>query len=117
MVLQEGSWFYQASPLQGASAHTALTYHSQFSHRKKREAKIKRDVKRGIREANDQNPFEIFVTVTDIRYTCVHTNARMLLRADLPCLHVVITRNLTRFLEIHTECVYYKISRPSHPTC
>ncbi|KAF9048951.1 DUF699-domain-containing protein [Panaeolus papilionaceus] len=39
------------------------------SHRKKREAKIKRDVKRGIREANDQNPFEVFVTVTDIRYT------------------------------------------------
>ncbi|XP_006462977.1 hypothetical protein AGABI2DRAFT_224663 [Agaricus bisporus var. bisporus H97] len=39
------------------------------SHRKKREAKIKRDVKRGIREPNEQNPFEIFVTVTDIRYT------------------------------------------------
>ncbi|KAL5519901.1 hypothetical protein ACEPAG_1561 [Sanghuangporus baumii] len=39
------------------------------SHRKKREAKIKREVKRGIREANEQNPFEIFVTVTDIRYT------------------------------------------------
>ncbi|VDC00414.1 unnamed protein product [Peniophora sp. CBMAI 1063] len=39
------------------------------SHRKKREAKIKRDVKRGIREANEQSPFEIFVTVTDIRYT------------------------------------------------
>ncbi|KAF8573560.1 DUF699-domain-containing protein [Ramaria rubella] len=39
------------------------------SHRKKREAKIKRDVKRGVREANDQDPFEIFVTVTDIRYT------------------------------------------------
>ncbi|KAF8915395.1 DUF699-domain-containing protein [Mucidula mucida] len=39
------------------------------SHRKKREARIKRDVKRGIREANDQDPFEIFVTVTDIRYT------------------------------------------------
>ncbi|KIM44748.1 hypothetical protein M413DRAFT_442705 [Hebeloma cylindrosporum] len=39
------------------------------SHRKKREARIKRDVKRGVREANDQNPFEIFVTVTDIRYT------------------------------------------------
>jgi N-acetyltransferase 10 len=43
------------------------------SHRKKREAKIKRDVKRGIREANDHDPFEIFVTVTDIRYTCVPT--------------------------------------------
>lgn len=42
---------------------------SLYSHRKKREAKIKRDVKRGIREANDQDPFEIFVTVTDIRYT------------------------------------------------
>ncbi|KAH7106917.1 DUF699-domain-containing protein [Auriculariales sp. MPI-PUGE-AT-0066] len=39
------------------------------SHRKKREAKIKRDVKRGMREANEQDPFEIFVTVTDIRYT------------------------------------------------
>ena len=43
------------------------------SHRKKREAKIKRDVKRGIREANEQNPFEIFVTVTDIRYTYVRS--------------------------------------------
>ncbi|KAH7925148.1 DUF699-domain-containing protein [Leucogyrophana mollusca] len=39
------------------------------THRKKREAKIKRDVKRGVREPNEQNPFEIFVTVTDIRYT------------------------------------------------
>ncbi|KAF9254986.1 DUF699-domain-containing protein [Marasmius fiardii PR-910] len=39
------------------------------THRKKMEAKIKRDVKRGIREPNEQNPFEIFVTVTDIRYT------------------------------------------------
>lgn len=39
------------------------------SHRKKREQKIKRDVKRGVREPNEQNPFEIFVTVTDIRYT------------------------------------------------
>jgi N-acetyltransferase 10 len=26
-------------------------------------------VKRGIREANDHDPFEIFITVTDIRYT------------------------------------------------
>lgn len=41
------------------------------SHRKKREAKIKRDVKRGIREANEHDPFEIFITVTDIRYTYV----------------------------------------------
>ena len=39
------------------------------SHRKKREAKLKRDVKRGIREVNEQSPFELFVSVTDIRYT------------------------------------------------
>jgi len=43
------------------------------SHRKKREAKVKRDVKRGIREPNEQSPFEIFVTVTDIRYTFVQS--------------------------------------------
>lgn len=47
----------------------SLLMEELYSHRKKREAKIKRDVKRGIREANDQDPFEIFVTVTDIRYT------------------------------------------------
>jgi hypothetical protein len=40
-----------------------------LSNRKKRENKIKRDVKRGIREPNEQDPFEIFVTVTNIRYT------------------------------------------------
>ncbi|KAF8632043.1 hypothetical protein AX15_002085 [Amanita polypyramis BW_CC] len=39
------------------------------THRKKREAKIKREIKRGVREPNEQNPFEIFITVTDIRYT------------------------------------------------
>jgi hypothetical protein len=53
-----------------------------YSHRKKREAKIKRDVKRGIREPNDQDPFEIFVTVTDIRYTCV------------VCYPIISTRNI-----------------------
>ncbi|KAJ9113821.1 hypothetical protein QFC19_000014 [Naganishia cerealis] len=39
------------------------------SHRKKREKKIKNEVKRGIREVNEQNPFEMFIAVTDIRYT------------------------------------------------
>ncbi|TFK62642.1 DUF699-domain-containing protein [Pluteus cervinus] len=48
------------------------------THRKKREAKIKRDVKRGIREPNDQNPFEIFVTVTDIRYTYYKESQKIL---------------------------------------
>lgn len=48
------------------------------SHRKKREAKIKRDVKRGIREPNEQDPFEIFVTVTDIRYTYYKESQKIL---------------------------------------
>ena len=39
------------------------------SNRKKREAKVKRDVKRGIRDEGDMDPFELFVGVTDIRYT------------------------------------------------
>ncbi|OMJ10782.1 UPF0202 protein [Smittium culicis] len=39
------------------------------SHRKKREAKIKRDIKKGIREPNTEDPFEMFITLTDIRYT------------------------------------------------
>ncbi|GMM34457.1 ribosome biosynthesis protein [Saccharomycopsis crataegensis] len=38
------------------------------SHRKKREKKIKQEVKRGIREANDKDPFEAFVTNQHIRY-------------------------------------------------
>ncbi|PVU92399.1 hypothetical protein BB561_003849 [Smittium simulii] len=39
------------------------------SHRRKREAKIKKDIKRGIREPNKEDPFEMFITLTDIRYT------------------------------------------------
>ncbi|KPI36300.1 uncharacterized protein AB675_7257 [Cyphellophora attinorum] len=38
------------------------------SHRKKREAKIKKEVKRGIRDANTEDPFEVFVTLNNIRY-------------------------------------------------
>ncbi|WFD31965.1 N-acetyltransferase 10 [Malassezia sp. CBS 17886] len=38
------------------------------THRKKREAKIKRDIKRGVRDQDTQDPFELFVGVTDIRY-------------------------------------------------
>ncbi|KAK6205007.1 putative ATPase [Scheffersomyces amazonensis] len=38
------------------------------SHRQKREAKIKKDIKRGIREANDQDPFEAFISNQNIRY-------------------------------------------------
>ncbi|ORX99520.1 DUF699-domain-containing protein [Basidiobolus meristosporus CBS 931.73] len=39
------------------------------SHRKKRETKIKREIKRGIREPNSEDPFELFISVTNIRYT------------------------------------------------
>lgn len=39
------------------------------SHRKKRETKIRKEVKRGIREANTADPFELFVTLNNIRYT------------------------------------------------
>lgn len=38
------------------------------SHRRKREAKIRKEVKRGIREANTEDPFELFVTLHNIRY-------------------------------------------------
>nr|CDI52152.1 conserved hypothetical protein [Melanopsichium pennsylvanicum 4] len=38
------------------------------THRKKREQKIKNDIKRGVREKGEGNPFELFVSLTDIRY-------------------------------------------------
>ncbi|KAK2601645.1 N-acetyltransferase 10 [Conoideocrella luteorostrata] len=39
------------------------------SHRKKRETKIKKEIKRGIREANEADAFELFVSLNNIRYT------------------------------------------------
>ncbi|KAF2969227.1 hypothetical protein GQX73_g4337 [Xylaria multiplex] len=39
------------------------------SHRAKREKKIQKEIKRGIREPNTEDPFELFVSVSDIRYT------------------------------------------------
>ena len=38
------------------------------SHRKKRENKIKKEIKRGIREANTEDPFELFLALHSIRY-------------------------------------------------
>lgn len=38
------------------------------SHRKKREAKIKKEIKRGQREANELDPFEAFISNQNIRY-------------------------------------------------
>lgn len=48
------------------------------THRKKREAKIKRDIKRGIREKGEGDPFELFVGVTDIRYCYYKDTPRVL---------------------------------------
>lgn len=71
VVLQEGPGVHNVS----ASFYGPwLT----LSHRKKREAKIKRDIKRGIREANEQDPFELFVAVTDIRYAYYKDSAKIL---------------------------------------
>jgi N-acetyltransferase 10 len=81
------------------------------SHRKKREAKIKRDVKRGIREPNEQSPFEIFVTVTDIRYTCVCNLHDLFVQSFDSISSAGITRNRIRFLEIRTACACCKISK------
>ena len=38
------------------------------SHRQKREKKIRKEIKRGIREANTEDPFELFLTLHNIRY-------------------------------------------------
>ena len=81
-----------------------------YSHRKKREAKIKRDVKRGIREANEQNPFEIFVTVTDIRYVYDPVYSTKFI-----CSLILVgtIKNRTKYSEIRMGCASFKISRLS----
>ncbi|KAF2435859.1 putative nucleolar ATPase Kre33 [Tothia fuscella] len=38
------------------------------SHRKKREKKIKKEIKRGIRDVDNEDPFELFVSTQNIRY-------------------------------------------------
>ena len=38
------------------------------SHRKKRENKIRKEIKRGIREPNTEDPFELFLSLHNIRY-------------------------------------------------
>lgn len=72
MVLQEGTRLHHVGSVYPSTKQPNLR------HRKKREAKIKRDVKRGIREPNEQDPFELFVAVTDIRYTYYKDSAKVL---------------------------------------
>jgi N-acetyltransferase 10 len=38
------------------------------SHRKKREKKIKKEIKKGVRDVNEEDPFELFVSTQNIRY-------------------------------------------------
>lgn len=38
------------------------------SHRKKREKKIKKEIKRGIRDVDTEDPFELFISTQSIRY-------------------------------------------------
>lgn len=38
------------------------------SHRKKRENKIKKEIKKGVREVNQEDPFELFISLQNIRY-------------------------------------------------
>jgi N-acetyltransferase 10 len=46
----------------------SLTSRVAFSHRKKREKKIQQEIKRGVREANTEDAFELFVSLHNIRY-------------------------------------------------
>ena len=49
-----------------------------YSHRKKRENKIKKEIKRGTREANTEDPFELFLTLHNIRYVFYKETDRIL---------------------------------------
>ena len=48
------------------------------SHRKKRMKQLKREVQKGIREIDEENPFEIFATSTDIKYCYYKESDRIL---------------------------------------
>ena len=98
LVLQEGTRFQQVSGFISVSANLVQLIQDFLpcnSHRKQREAKIKRDIKRGIREPNEQDPFEIFVTVTDIRYTYVALQPAAFVAVDF--FPEVIIRRAIRF--------------------
>ncbi|KAI2606940.1 DUF699-domain-containing protein [Hypoxylon fragiforme] len=56
------------------------------SHRKKREAKIKNQIKRGIREANNEDPFELFVSLHDVRYVYYKETDKILGRTFGMCI-------------------------------
>ncbi|KAF1992049.1 DUF699-domain-containing protein [Aulographum hederae CBS 113979] len=48
------------------------------SHRKKREKKIKKEVKFGLRDVNSEDPFELFVSTQNIRYVYYKESEKVL---------------------------------------
>ncbi|KAK4980974.1 N-acetyltransferase 10 [Elasticomyces elasticus] len=48
------------------------------SHRKKREKKIRKEIKRGIRDVDTEDPFELFVSTQNIRYVYYKETDRIL---------------------------------------
>ncbi|KAI0889357.1 DUF699-domain-containing protein [Annulohypoxylon maeteangense] len=56
------------------------------SHRKKRENKIKKEVSRGIRDANTEDPFELFVSLHDVRYVYYKETDKILGRTFGMCI-------------------------------
>ncbi|KAF2806768.1 DUF699-domain-containing protein [Mytilinidion resinicola] len=48
------------------------------SHRKKREKKIKNDIKRGIRDVDTDDPFELFISTQNIRYVYYNETEKIL---------------------------------------
>ncbi|KAI1442035.1 DUF699-domain-containing protein [Annulohypoxylon stygium] len=56
------------------------------SHRKKRENKIKKEIKRGIRDTNTEDPFELFVSLHDVRYVYYKETDKILGRTFGMCI-------------------------------
>jgi N-acetyltransferase 10 len=48
------------------------------SHRKKREKKIKAEIKKGIRDADTSDPFELFISTQDVRYVYYKESEKIL---------------------------------------
>lgn len=83
------------------------------SNRKKRESKIKRDIKKGVREANEEDPFELFVSVTNIRYTYYKESEKILGNTYGMCVLQVRLLDPLKF----TVLINFRISKPSPPIC
>ena len=67
--IKRTSWVLQGTSYLSKDIQSVETADTVLqSHRKKRENKIKKEIKRGIREPNSEDPFELFVSLYNIRY-------------------------------------------------